>query len=1146
MVNMLHLPSIRSSRESPGMPNGMEPDIVEVRTYMCGNLVLPWRERLTVEQVCIKAAKLCGIPRLTSNLFALYDKTNKKWLCPKAQVFSRRQRKSEQLEYRVRFHTATMCPSGDSQGFMLLEENVVNYMFCQYRESFLNDEFMGLSTEESLGLMVLDFMQHVKEDGTSLTNLNGRLRFGRFLPKSLNEGLSWWDKRKLRRKVRTALTDFRDDPRETFAFRVMFLVSLSEEMKQKWGTEQFTMANGDIYEVSGVKGVTKKKLTYGDEDVQDSFPFQDIIDITIYPSTAERAHTLLQINRRSTPPMILEMECRDDAESFACLLDGYYRLLVDYYHYLSETIAPPSLVRLVKNRCHGPIPLSKAKQKIEETGRQEGVYLIRQNPEDHYSYCLTVRIHANQELKNFKINCYEDDDQVGLDNQRRFNCLRSFVEFYRSRENSWCLEGQLRKGVPIEPKDPALRILDRSALNVDLPSQPETGPIRWIQENNLSSRTNWRHLGDGDFTEVWAADLRKKVGNRPRKMRVAIKCPKMDAPQSVQQKFSQSVDLMSSWVHKHIIRFEGIGAGYMLVMEYASEGPLDHYLRSLLENERKRLGLNSQLHAAFQLIDALEYLESRRIVHGNVSAHNTLVLRPAPNMHIKLADPMLGVYYHSLEMTSQPKLERVRWTAPELLATNSEPTLAGDKFSYAITLWQIMSHGAIPAENLSDEVVRDNYRHGVRLDAPPGCPQELLKIMEACWSHNPRNRPSCRGVLRDVNSFLTSCSGKPEFVDPPEVEMIPTESDDEDDHTDLDNVDNERRDTVSPPNGSGLGEGGGSGPGGSGEGATGGASILVEIESVLNPTEEDDILDPDEETKFIGVNRIPDGQLKKEERLGSGHFGMVFRGVLMPRQGIPAEIVAVKVIKNDSRSDQFQQEIRAMSYCDHKNIVKVLGYCEDNSNRLSLVMEYFPLGSLEKYLREKKDRVSHKTLYLFGQQICQGMKYLHEERMMVHRDLAARNVLVSNENEVKITDFGLARIFGTEKDYYRAKESSQKVPIKWYAPEWLRHQKYQKESDVWSLGIVLWEMFSYGQDPIYQDSKGRRVEHIELLDFFEKGMRLTHPPSCPAAIEIMMNDCWEMDPLKRPKFHSMIVRLGILVQNSERGEMGSSSSSYGL
>lgn len=95
-----------------------------------------------------------------------------------------------------------------------------------------------------------------------------------------------------------------------------------------------------------------------------------------------------------------------------------------------------------------------------------------------------------------------------------------------------------------------------------------------------------------------------------------IECIPVPILLSTWQKFSQSVDLMSSWVHKHIIRFEGIGAGYMLVMEYASEGPLDHYLRSLLENERKRLGLNSQLHAAFQLIDALEYLVTNSpIIH---------------------------------------------------------------------------------------------------------------------------------------------------------------------------------------------------------------------------------------------------------------------------------------------------------------------------------------------------------------------------------------------------------------------------------------------------------------------------------------------------------------------------------------------------
>ncbi|XP_072165840.1 tyrosine-protein kinase ZAP-70-like [Diadema setosum] len=263
---------------------------------------------------------------------------------------------------------------------------------------------------------------------------------------------------------------------------------------------------------------------------------------------------------------------------------------------------------------------------------------------------------------------------------------------------------------------------------------------------------------------------------------------------------------------------------------------------------------------------------------------------------------------------------------------------------------------------------------------------------------------------------------------------------------------------------------------------------------------------------------------------------MVYRAKLQhlhsPR---PDDDVAVKVIKTnrrDSRPEQFQVEIRAMAFCDHKNIVRVLGYCEDSTNQLSLVMEYFPLGSLEKYLKEKKDRMGHTTLYLFGQQICQGMKYLHEEKRMVHRDLAARNVLVANEGEVKITDFGLARIFG-EKDYYRARKADQKVPIRWYAPEWLRHNKYQKESDVWSFGVVLWEMFSYGQDPVCIGYDGRAIEPNKLLDFFEEGHRLTPPGSCPLEIADMMTECWRMVPSDRPKFADLIPKMGRLIQKEE-------------
>ncbi|XP_063959703.1 BDNF/NT-3 growth factors receptor-like [Lytechinus pictus] len=673
--------------------------------------------------------------------------------------------------------------------------------------------------------------------------------------------------------------------------------------------------------------------------------------------------------------------------------------------------------------------------------------------------------------------------------------------------------------------------------------------IRWIPEDSLSK--DLILLGEGTFTQVWKADLRKKVGNKTRITTVAIKCPKMDAPQIVQQKFSQSVDQMASWEHSHIIRFEGIGGGYKLVMQYASEGSLDRYMRRM--GEGRRLGVTSQLTAAYQLMDALEYLETKRYAHGNVSAHNVLVSRSAPDIIIKLADPMLGAYYHSLDMKNHAKLQRARWTAPELLATNSEPTYAGDKFSYAITLWQIMSHGAIPEDKLSDDQVKYNYLNGVRLDPPEDCPNVLMRIMESCWSHIPSNRPPCRGVLRDIHNLLELSRDKPEFRDHGEVAMIPTESDDEDDdHTDLDNVDNERRDTISPPNSSSDG-GAGAGSGiGRPTGTTRVADILDEIAEHLNAQGDEDILDPEGETRFIGVNKIQNGELKREGQLGKGNFGTVFKAVLKPaEQCLPAETVAVKVlIKSESKPEQFHQEIRALSYCDHKNIVKVIGYCDDsssdNSNCLSLVMEYLPLGSLEKYIQERQDRVSHKTLYLFGQQICQGMKYLHEVRMMVHRDLAARNVLVASENEVKITDFGLARIFGTEKDYYRAKEVGQKVPVKWYAPEWLKHNKYLKESDVWSFGIVLWEMFSYGGKIHYRDQRGVEVGHGDLLDFLEKGNRLPPPPSCPSAIDTMMQHCWRFDPAERPKFQALIHRLGNLVQQSERGEMGSSSSSFGL
>ncbi|XP_071481511.1 tyrosine-protein kinase JAK2-like [Diadema antillarum] len=301
LTTMPFLPSRTSSSRSHVEQTRPDSNCVEVWHYGDEKLPLqiPWSDQLNAERVCNLVAQHCGVPRLTGSLFGLYDATEKVWLCPSEPIAAPASGSEQRLVYRIRFHTLTANPSNGSSGFSLLEESVVSYMFRQYRDSFRNDE-IELSTEEKLGLIVLDFMQHVKEDGINVANLNGRMRFSHFLPKSLNSGLSWWDKRKLRRKVRSALTNFGTDTLDAFSFKIMFLVSLSEETKS-WGTEQFTTAKGDVYEVGGCEGV--QKIECGKAVPGDSFQFEDIINITIYPSN-ENDSTLFQINRRSTPPMV--------------------------------------------------------------------------------------------------------------------------------------------------------------------------------------------------------------------------------------------------------------------------------------------------------------------------------------------------------------------------------------------------------------------------------------------------------------------------------------------------------------------------------------------------------------------------------------------------------------------------------------------------------------------------------------------------------------------------------------------------------------------------------------------------------------------------------------------------------------------------
>lgn len=146
------------------------------------------------------------------------------------------------------------------------------------------------------------------------------------------------------------------------------------------------------------------------------------------------------------------------------------------------------------------------------------------------------------------------------------------------------------------------------------------------------------------------------------------------------------------------------------------------------------------------------------------------------------------------------------------------------------------------------------------------------------------------------------------------------------------------------------------------------------------------------------------------------------------------------------------------------------------------------------------------------------MSYL-EERRVVHRDLAARNVLVGDDLTCKVADFGLARLL---KDDVYSPSSGSKIPVKWTAPEAANYRVFSQKSDVWSFGILLYEVFTYGQCP-YEG-----MTNHETLQQISRGYRLPRPAVCPAEVYMLMVECWKGSPEERPTFATLREKLNAI------------------
>uniref|UniRef100_A0AAY4CY67 Ephrin type-A receptor 7 n=1 Tax=Denticeps clupeoides TaxID=299321 RepID=A0AAY4CY67_9TELE len=289
--------------------------------------------------------------------------------------------------------------------------------------------------------------------------------------------------------------------------------------------------------------------------------------------------------------------------------------------------------------------------------------------------------------------------------------------------------------------------------------------------------------------------------------------------------------------------------------------------------------------------------------------------------------------------------------------------------------------------------------------------------------------------------------------------------------------------------------------------------------------------------------------IKIERVIGAGEFGEVCSGRLkLPgKRDVPVAIKTLKVGYTEKQRRDFLCEASIMGQFDHPNVVHLEGVVTRgefpgvrtarftspssitqtsslfSGKPVMIVIEYMENGSLDAFLRKHDGQFTVIQLVGMLRGIAAGMRYL-SDMGYVHRDLAARNILVNSNLVCKVSDFGLSRVIDDDPEAVYTTTGG-KIPVRWTATEAIQYRKFTSSSDVWSYGIVMWEVMSYGERPYWD------MSNQDVIKAIEEGYRLPAPMDCPPGLHQLMLDCWQKDRADRPKFDQIVGILDKMIRN---------------
>ncbi|KAK6175676.1 hypothetical protein SNE40_014078 [Patella caerulea] len=259
--------------------------------------------------------------------------------------------------------------------------------------------------------------------------------------------------------------------------------------------------------------------------------------------------------------------------------------------------------------------------------------------------------------------------------------------------------------------------------------------------------------------------------------------------------------------------------------------------------------------------------------------------------------------------------------------------------------------------------------------------------------------------------------------------------------------------------------------------------------------------------------------------IGAGNFGCVFEGYLNEEGEEPTK-VAIKTLQEKDFGEfslkDFVEEALMMKDFDHPNVLQLLGISLNKDSSPLVVLPFMGNGDLLSFVANEEKEVSVDEIISFALDISRGMEYLSGLKI-VHRDLAARNCMLDTNLHVKVADFGLTKDV-YEKGYYHSDNKKTKLPIRWMALESIEKGTYSSKSDVWSLGVVIWELFTRGVTPY------PGVEGWDLSRYVRSGRRLPKPWFCPDDMYELMLKCWNVNANNRPDFSIVTTELFQMAQ----------------